>query len=267
MCKGSMPRDNGGLILSIEEKTDLLDKSPKCEKLIKPFIGSNEFINSECRFCLWITDMDRMFAESIPAICNRLQIVKKYRESSKAPSTKEYANRPHLFVQRTYINAPFIFIPEVSSERREYIPIGYMENGEVASNKAFSIYNAPLWLFSVLTSKMHNIWVRTIGGALETRLSYSSNLCYNNFPFPKISKEQKEQLTELAEEVLLTRENHTEMTLGEMYNPETMPNDLKEAHQALDIAVEQCYRTGPFTSDDERLEYLFKLYEKMTKKK
>ena len=194
-----------------------------------------------------------------------VKVVAKYRESSKAPSTREYANRPHLFVQRTYIDAPFIFIPEVSSERREYIPIGYMMNGEVASNKAFSVYNAPLWLFAVLTSKMHNIWVRTIGGALETRISYSSNLCYNSFPFPKLSETNRVNLISMAEQILLVRENHTEMTLGEMYNPETMPQDLRYAHQALDLAVERCYRPEPFTSDEERLEHLFKLYEKMTK--
>ena len=114
---------------------------------------------------------------------------------------------------------------------------------------------------------MHNIWVRTVGGRLKTDYRYSATLCYNTFPFPKISTEQKERLTTLAENILLVRENHTEMTLGEMYNPESMPMDLKVAHQALDIAVEQCYRTEPFTSDEERLEYLFKLYEKMTKKK
>lgn len=265
MCKGSMPRDNGGLILSLEEKDELLSHNPEAIRFIKPFIGSNEFINSECRYCLWIPESDKTLAYSIPAISTRLQVVAKYRESSKAPSTREYANRPHLFVQRTYIDAPFIFIPEVSSERREYIPIGYMMNGEVASNKAFSVYNAPLWLFAVLTSKMHNIWVRTIGGALETRISYSSNLCYNSFPFPKLSETNRVNLISMAEQILLVRENHTEMTLGEMYNPETMPQDLRYAHQALDLAVERCYRPEPFTSDEERLEHLFKLYEKMTK--
>lgn len=122
-------------------------------------------------------------------------------------------------------------------------------------------------LFAILTSKMHNIWVRTVGGALETRIRYTNTLCYNTFPFPKINEEQKAKLTALAENILLIRENHTEMTLGEMYNPESMPMDLKWAHQALDIAVEQCYRPEPFTSDEERLEHLFKLYEKMTKKK
>ena len=114
---------------------------------------------------------------------------------------------------------------------------------------------------------MHNVWVKIFAGRLKSDFRYSAKLCYNTFPFPKINEEQKAQLTVLAENILLTRENHTEMTLGEMYNPESMPLDLKLAHQALDIAVEQCYRPEPFTSDEERLEYLFKLYEKMTKKK
>lgn len=130
----------------------------------------------------------------------------------------------------------------------------------------YMVCDAPKWVFAVVSSYMSMIWARNIGGRLESRLRYT-NLCYNSFPLPKINEEQKARLTALAEHVLFTRENHTEMTLGEMYNPESMPLDLKLAHQAMDIAVEQCYRPEPFTSDEERLEYLFKLYEKMTKKK
>ena len=144
--------------------------------------------------------------------------------------------------------------------------MGYSDTQTVVTNAMYMVYGAEFWLMGIVTSKMNMVWMKTIGGKLETRYRYT-NLCYNSFPFPKITTEQKENISLLAEEVLMTRENHTEMTLGEMYNPETMPNDLKEAHQALDIAVEQCYRTEPFTSDDERLEYLFKQYEKMTKKK
>ena len=267
ICKGSMARDNGGLVLTEEERDLLLEEAPYAIKFIKPFIGGGEFIKKVSRYCLWIEDNDVDNAYSIPFIKHRLNVVYNYRANSKAPSTREYATRPHLFVQRTYKKADFIYIPQVSSSRREYIPIGYMSNDEVASDKSFAIYNAPMWLLSVLSSKIHMVWVQNVGGRLKTDYSYSSNICYNSFPFPKITNEQKEKLTTLAENILLVRENHTEMTLGEMYNPESMPMDLKVAHQALDIAVEQCYRTEPFTSDEERLEYLFKLYEKMTKKK
>ena len=189
------------------------------------------------------------------------------RLSSNTPSTQEYAKYPYQFRQPQYIESESIIVPSTSSERREYVPIGFLNKDVVVSNSAYVVYGADLLLFAIITSKLHNVWVRTVGGRLKTDYRYTNTLCYNTFPFPKITKEQKEHLTELAEEVLLTRENHTEMTLGEMYNPETMPDDLKQAHHALDIAVEQCYRPEPFTSDDERLEYLFKLYERMTKKK
>ena len=267
MLFGSMPRDGGFLILSEEEANNIIDKYPHTKSIVKKYMGSQELLQGLVRYCFWIEDAQKNIAYSIPEIADRIESVRKMRLESDASSTQEYANRPYMFVQRAYQPTDAIIIPSVSSERREYIPIGFVDKNTVISNLAFAVYDAELWLFALLTSKLHNVWVRTVGGRLKTDYRYSATLCYNTFPFPKITKEQKERLTELAEEVLLTRENHTEMTLGEMYNPETMPEDLKEAHKALDIAVELCYRPEPFTSDDERLEYLFKLYERMTKKK
>ncbi len=267
MLFGSMPRDGGFLILLEDEVKLLIYKYPHIKPIVKKYMGSQELLQGLVRYCLWIEEPQKKLAYSIPEIANRIESVKIMRQGSDASSTQEYANRPYMFVQRAYQPTDAIIVPSVSSERREYIPIGFVDKETVISNLAFAVYDAELWLFALLTSKIHNVWVRTVGGRLKTDYRYSATLCYNTFPFPKITKEQKERLTELAEEVLLTRENHTEMTLGEMYNPETMPADLKEAHKALDIAVEQCYRPEPFTSDDERLEYLFKLYERMTKKK
>ncbi len=267
MLFGSMPRDGGFLILLEDEVNLLIYKYPHIKPIVKKYMGSQELLQGLVRYCLWIEESQKRLAYSIPEIANRIESVKIMRQGSDASSTQEYANRPYMFVQRAYQPTDAIIVPAVSSERREYIPIGFVDKETVISNLAFAVYDAELWLFALLTSKIHNVWVRTVGGRLKTDYRYSATLCYNTFPFPKITEEQKERLTELAEEVLLTRENHTEMTLGEMYNPETMPDDLKEAHHALDIAVEQCYRPEPFTSDDERLEYLFKLYERMTKKK
>lgn len=265
MDYGSKAADGGNLIMSETEKNDIINENNS--ELLKTLIGSQEFINGEERFCLWITDKNFDIALSCPKIRTRIEAVRNMRLNSPKQATIKDADRPHQFSEIRYQPTDAIIVPSVSSERREYIPIGFVDKNTVISNSAFAVYDAELWLFSLLTSKIHNVWVRTVGGRLEERIRYSATLCYNTFPFPKITKEQKEHLTELAEEVLLTRENHTEMTLGEMYNPETMPDDLKQAHQALDIAVEQCYRPEPFTSDDERLEYLFKQYEKMTKKK
>lgn len=264
---GSMPNDGGNLLLTIDERNAILEQFPSAEKFIKRFMGSQEFIRDEYRYCLWIEDNDIEEAESIVFMKERINACKTERASSKREATNKLTNFAYRFGEVRYQPTDAIIVPAVSSERREYIPIGFVDKNTVISNSAFAVYNAELWLFALLTSKIHNIWVRTVGGRLKTDYRYSATLCYNTFTFPKITKEQKERLTELAEEVLLSRENHTEMTLGEMYNPETMPNDLKEAHKALDMAVEQCYRTEPFSSDDERLEYLFKLYEKTTKKK
>ena len=262
---GSMPNDGGNLLLSAEEKDALISTYPESSTLIKRFMGSQEFIRDEYRYCLWIDDVDS--AMQIPDIANRIAKCAQGRIESKRGATNKLADSPHRFGEVRYQPSDAILIPCHSSENRQYIPIGFVDKDTVISNAALAVYDAELWLFGMLTSKMHNIWVRAVGGALETRIRYSATLCYNTFPFPKINNEQKERLSALAENILLTRENHTEMTLGEMYNPESMPLDLKYAHQVMDKAVEQCYRPEPFTSDEERLEYLFKLYEKMTKKK
>ena len=141
-----------------------------------------------------------------------------------------------------------------------------MKAGTVVPNSALAIYEAPLWLFGILTSKMHMAWVKTVGGRLKTDYRYSAQLCYNTYPFPAINETQKQELEKLAQEVLDVRDQHFDMALSEMYNPESMPEDLKEVHHRLDLAVDRCYRSEPFSSDEERLECLFMLYAKMTKK-
>ena len=194
-----------------------------------------------------------------------IEKTKNFRLSSKDESGRKLASKSHQFREHPDLSE-CIIVPAVSSERREYIPIGYLNAGTVVSNSAFAIYDAPLWLFGILTSKIHMAWVKTVGGRLKTDYRYSAQLCYNTFPFPIITDRQKNELQVLAQSVLDIRDQHFDMTLGEMYNPETMPEDLKIAHHLLDMAVERCYRSEPFTSDEERLECLFKLYEKMTKK-
>lgn len=265
MFKGSMARDNGYLLLDEIENKDLINKYPTLSSVIKPFIGANEFLKNQERYCFWITEENIKDYEHIDELNAKLEKVAVFRGKSVAPSTRQYAKRPYLFVQRTYQNKPFIFVPQVTSERREYVPIGWMNKGIVTSDKAFSVYDAPMWLYGVLSSKMQIVWLQSIGGRLETRLSYSSNLCYNNFPFPTINDTKKKEIEILAEEVLLTRQHHTEKTLAQMYDPDMMPQDLRDAHLALDMAVDSCYPGAPFKCDDERLEVLFKMYEKMTK--
>lgn len=263
---GSMPNDGGMLLLNEQEKKELIQENKSAAKLIHRILGSQEFIRDEKRYCLWITDKLVTVAYSISSIKKRIDECKKIRENSSRESTRLLANVPYKFGEIRYKESECIIIPAVSSERREYIPIGYLDAGTVVSNSAFAIYDAPKWLFAVLTSKMHMAWVKTVGGRLKTDYRYSAQLCYNTFPFPVISETQKAILKSLTQEVLDVRDQHFDMTLGEMYNPETMPDDLKEVHHRLDLAVDGCYRSEPFASDEERLECLFDLYVKMTKK-
>jgi type II restriction/modification system DNA methylase subunit YeeA len=158
-------------------------------------------------------------------------------------------------------------IPRVSSERREYIPIGYLDKNGIVSDSAFAIFDAPEWLFGIITSKIHNVWVKTVGGRLKTDYRYSATLCYNTFPFPSISETKKSEIEEAANKVLDARDWHIGKTLAELYDPDKMPEDLRQAHHELDVLVESCYQDKPFKSDEERLECLFKLYEEMTSKK
>ena len=267
MILGSLPADGGFLIFEESDYHSLVKKSPQIAILLKRFIGSGEIVKNINRYCLWADESYKELLYSIPELKDRLDNVSEYRRNSSKESTKKYAAYPYLFTERRYFAKEAIVVPITTSERREYIPVDIATKDSVIYHSACAIYDYELWHLGVLTSKIHNVWIRATVGRLETRIRYSATLCYNTFPFPKINEEQKQRLSALAENILLTRENHTEMTLGEMYNPESMPDDLKEAHKALDIAVEQCYRTEPFTSDDERLEYLFKQYEKMTKKK
>ena len=263
---GSMPNDGGAFVLTPQEKDKLTEEDNRTVELIHTFLGSQEFIRGEERYCLWITDDLLPLAQSIPDVKRRIEACKVTREKSPREATRQLASVPYKFGFISYKDSECIIVPSVSSERREYIPIGYLPAGTVVSNLAFAIYDAPKWLFAILTSKMHMAWVKTVGGRLKTDYRYSAQLCYNTFPFPTISEAQKAELANLAQDVLDLRDEHFDMTLGEMYNPETMPEDLKEAHHRLDLAVEHCYRPEPFTSDEERLECLFKLYVKMTKK-
>ena len=263
MVFGNKPTDGGFLILAPYEKDAIVNDYPQAEKLIKKYHGADSFLYGDVRYCLWIKDEDAAFAYSIPPIKERLDKVKAFREASKAESTVLYADRPYLFKQRAHKETDAILVPGTSSERRLYIPMGIVSKDIILSNSTQVVYDANTFIFGVLSTRIHVIWVATIGGKLETRYRYT-NLCYNSFPFPKISSEKKQEIEAAAEEVLITREYYPEKTLADLYDPDKMPQDLREAHAKLDDIVESCYPGYPFASDEARLECLFKLYEKMT---
>lgn len=263
MVIGSMARDGGHLILTNEEKGFFITKYPESESLIRKLYGSQEFIQGTERWCFWISDNQLELSNSIPELKERIQKVYDFRISSPAKTTNGYANIPHKFAQRCSIESNAIIVPSTSSENREYIPIGFLDKGTVITNSANAIYDATTFIFGIIASKMHNVWVRSVGGQLETRIRYSTEMCYNTFPFPLISAPHREKIEHYVYQVLSERENYSEKTMAELYDPKDMPNGLREAHHQLDLAVERCYRSKPFESDEERLEHLFKLYEQM----
>jgi hypothetical protein len=266
MSYGCKFTDGGNLILSSDEKDVLLQKYPSSLKFIKKLVGSQELIKGFERWCLYIEDNDLNEAQNIPFIQDRLQKVAEMRKKSKALSTVKRASIPHKYESISYNKSTSIVIPRVSSERRKYIPIGYVDENTVVLDSAQAIYDAEPWIFGVISSLIHMVWMRTVAGRLKTDYRYSSALVYNTFPFPNISQKQKDEITELVFGILDEREYHSEKTLAQLYDPDKMPEGLRKAHHILDRAIEQCYRPKPFESDEERLEYLFKMYEEMTSK-
>ena len=266
MVFGNKPTDGGFLILDQHEKDSIVKDYPQSEKLIKKYHGADSFLYGEVRYCLWIREQDAAFAYTILPIKERLEKVRVFREASKADSTVLYADRPYLFKQRAHKDTDSIIVPRVTSERRQYVPVGLLTKDTIISDAAQAIYDANIFVMGILCSHIHVVWLSAVGGKLETRYRYSS-LVYNSFPFPKISPEKKAAIESAAEEVLITREYYPEKTLAELYDPDRMPQDLREAHAKLDDIVESCYPGYPFASDEARLECLFKLYEKMTAKK
>lgn len=268
MDYGSKPADGGNLILTSDEKDDLINNYPIAKRFVKQYMGADDFINGIIRYCIWINPDELDSARTIPFIKDRIDKVYKMRISSKKMATQKDAERSYQFAEPRYSQSECVIMPSVSSERRDYIPIGYLDDNTVVSNSAFSANNAPMWLFGILDTRIHMIWTKAVAGYLGTSIRYSNTLCYNTFPFPKITPQKKAEIEEAATDILLTREPHLTMgkTLADLYDPDTMPDDLLKAHQRLDDIVESCYPGYPFASDEARLECLFKMYEKMTKK-
>lgn len=266
---GSMANDGGALQLNSLEVKNLINSNVKCKKYIYRICGSEEFINDIEKYCIWINDDEVPDAMQLPEILERIEKCKSVRLNSKREATNKLAKVPYRFGEVRHLFSPKIIIPRVSSEARKYIPMGYLDENVVVSDSAFAIYDAPIWLFGILTSRIHMDWVRTIGGRLKTDYRYSAGLCYNTFPFPKLNEEKKVNIESAAENVLFVRQEYLTMgkTLADLYDPDTMSEDLKSAHERLDDIVESCYPGYPFATDEARLECLFKMYEKMIAKK
>ncbi|MDX9791316.1 MAG: N-6 DNA methylase [Candidatus Kapabacteria bacterium] len=268
MIKGSSPSDDGNLLIEPEDKEKLVSQNPSIEKFLKKYIGAKEFMSNTYRYCIHIeNEIQQQETTKISSLAERFEKVKAFRLKSKKEATKKKATTPYYFDEDKYQNQEFILVPQTGSERREYLPVGYFDSSYVPSNATRVIYNVQPWLFGILSSKMHIVWVKAVAGRLKTDMQYSNTLCYNTFPFPDITVKQKETLNLYVFAILDERAKHPEKTMAQLYDPDKMPKGLREAHQNLDKAVEDIYRLGnPFKSDTERLEFLFKLYEEMIQK-
>lgn len=262
---GSMPNDGGYLILSDEEKETLVATEPAAAQFMRQFIGAEEFINKKSRWCLWLLDASPSELIKMPLVRERIAAVKRTREASNREATRKLAAFPSLFGEIRQPKSDYLLVPGVSSENRKYIPIGFMPKEVVASNLVSIIPNATPYLFGILTSEMHMAWTRQVCGRLKSDFRYSGTLVYNNYPFPPAPTEaQRQAVAAAAEGVLAARASFGGESLAALYDPGTMPPALARAHQALDRAVDRCYRPQPFATELARLEFLFGLYQQLS---
>jgi hypothetical protein len=262
---GSKPSDGGHLIFTSDEKDALLQQEPEAVSLFRPYIGAEEYINGNPRWCLWLENAAPSLLQRLPLIRQRIEAVRQFRLASTAEPTRKAAITPGRFF---FVSQPannYLLVPETSSERRQYIPIGFVDSNTVASNKAYLIDTASPYLLGVLSSAMHMAWMRVVAGRLKSDYSYSGALVYNTYPFPPAPSEaQRAAVAAAAEAVLAARAAFPTESLAALYDPDTMPPALARAHQALDRAVDRCYRPQPFATELARLEFLFGLYQQLS---
>lgn len=264
MSFGNMPLDGGHLLLSDDEKNEFLIIEPKAARFIKPLISAYEFLNGEKRWCIWLVDIEPNELKQLPEVLKRVEAVKKFRLGSIAPSTRKFALTPTLF-RDTNQPSTYILIPSTTSENRRYIPLGFFKKDDIANNSCHTIPDGNLYHFGVLTSAMHMAWVRAVCGRLKSDFRYSKDIVYNNYPWPLNPENKQIRSIELAgKNVLEIRANFSNSSLADLYDPLTMPPELVKAHNELDKAVDLAYRPQPFTSESNRMVFLFDLYERYT---
>jgi hypothetical protein len=264
MSYGNLPGDGNHLTLHVRERDKLLREAPYFEKMIIRLFGAQEFIHGIQRYCLWIDDGDLEVALENTFVKDRIVKVRETRASSKDPSYNALVGRPHQFRDRNLAERLTILAPTICSETREYLPAAIYPGRTGTTNQAYALYDSPLWNMALIASRLHLVWIATICGKLETRYRYSNTLGWNTFPVPKLTDQNKTDLTRCAENILLAREAHFPATIADLYDPATMPDDLRRVHDENDEVLERIYIGRRFRNDTERLEKLFDLYTKMT---
>ena len=263
MRMGSKPIDGGNYIFTDDEKDRFLAEEPGARDFFRPYVNADEFLNGNMRSILALHDTESDQLRELPRVMERVNAVMTFRKASSDKGTRRLGDNPKFYHLNVLPENPFLLVPSTTSEKREYVPMGYVEPPTIPSNATMIVENASLGLFGLLTSKMHMIWLKNIGGKLETRLRYSAGMVYNTFPVPD---SDLDILIPFAQKILDERQKHPDSTLADMYDLVSMPPELKKAHQKLDKKVEKLYRKKSFTSDDQRLEFLLDKYQKMIQK-
>ena len=264
MSYGNYPGDGNHLTISGLEAAELVSRRPDLSEIVRPCYGAQEFIKGLNRFCLWIDSDDLTKASTDSFVKGRIEAVRVTRSSSRDAALNKLASRPHQFRDRKVAKRDLILVPTVSSEQREFLPADFKGYEAVTTNQAFTLYDAPIWSFALISSRTHLVWIATVCGKLETRYRYSNVLGWNTFPVPTLTTKNKADLTRCAEDILLAREAHFPATIADLYDPEAMPDDLRAAHDRNDDVFERIYIGRRFKNDTERLEKLFELYTKMS---
>ena len=263
MLFGNMPRDGGHFILSGEERRKLISEEPGLRQFIRPYLGSEQMIQGKLRWCIWIEDDDVAKAMHYSALSSAMKKVAAFRASSVASSTRDFSAKPHRFVQIAGTAQKYsIAVAKVSSEHRAYIPVDIRDRETIISDLLFAMYDAPLWHLALIASRLHLVWISAVCGKLKTDYRYSNTLGWNTFPVPKLTEKNIGELTALAEQIVLVRAAHFPVTMAELYDPESMPTDLRAVHIQNDEAIERIYIGRLFKHDTERLERLFDMYSR-----
>jgi hypothetical protein len=263
---GNKPTDGGHLLLTREERDELVKKEPQAERWLKKVLGAAEFLNAKERWCLWLVDANDEDLQTMPEVQKKTAAIRQLRLKAGHPAALKMAEKPHIFMQVSQpTSGNYILVPSVSSERRIYVPLGFFDANVISTNKNFILPNGTLYEFGILTSILHNDWMRLVAMRLKSDYSYGNKVVYNTFPWPTVTPEQREEVKRLAEEVYLTRDDFPGRTLAELYDPDKMPAALLAAHQALDMVVDKLYRDKPFRDAADRLSCLLARYEELTK--
>jgi len=260
---GNKPSDGGYLLLRRDEIGSLELNSEQEVRFLRKIYGSEEFINGGEKYCIWIQDDDLRDALQVPSLATRIESVRQLRLASPDKGANALAKRAHQLKLMRIGREGTIVIPAVSSERRQFLPAGIIPANTAINNRNFGIYDGPLWNLAIIVSRLHWVWVDTVCGKLETRFNYSNTLGWNTFPVPALTEKNKADLTRCAVDILLAREAHFPAAIADLYDPDTMPADLRETHERNDEVLERIYIGRRFRNDTERLEKLFELYTKM----